>query len=78
VSVSVLLKTPVSSTVSHHSLVHSKPLDSLQVDRVRLNNTDIPFALADNVECRFTKDKPTISNKYPCVFPTCPYYGMFN
>ncbi len=37
-----------------------------------------PESAKENVECRFTKDKPTISNKYPCVFPACPFYGMFN
>ncbi|KAK4244706.1 hypothetical protein C7999DRAFT_17052 [Corynascus novoguineensis] len=33
---------------------------------------------AGNVECRSTKNKPTITNKYPCVVPTCPHYGKFN
>ncbi|KAH6623195.1 hypothetical protein F5144DRAFT_496434 [Chaetomium tenue] len=31
----------------------------------------------EQAECRSTKDKPTLSNKYPCVVPSCPYYGMF-
>jgi hypothetical protein len=32
----------------------------------------------DNVECQTVKNKPVISNKYPCIVPTCPYYGRFD
>ncbi|KAK4154253.1 hypothetical protein C8A00DRAFT_14630 [Chaetomidium leptoderma] len=32
----------------------------------------------ESAECPGTMDKPIVSNKYPCVYRTCPYYGKFD
>ncbi|KAK4236664.1 hypothetical protein C8A03DRAFT_16711 [Achaetomium macrosporum] len=32
----------------------------------------------ENIDCRSLKDKPVISNRYPCVVLGCPLYGRFN
>ncbi|AEO68154.1 aadbdaf8-3e34-4edc-90cf-c71bfcf36962 [Thermothielavioides terrestris] len=32
----------------------------------------------DKVECRLVKDQQTVSNRFPCIVPTCVYYGKFD
>ncbi|KAK4096056.1 hypothetical protein N658DRAFT_436904 [Parathielavia hyrcaniae] len=34
--------------------------------------------VTDNVECQTVKDKTVMSNKYPCIVQSCPFYGRFD